>query len=637
MKVCEPHDDTAEIPVRSRRFKAWLWGVLWAGARSFRFALSVRKNEAEGESPGSDVTDTLAQVIAELDLLNRSTEQDFLRIGGQLSDFIESANQILTELAALVESHAESYGRLAAEALSNALDRSIEMQARYAERGDALASMREKARHLKQTLSGFAGTIAIIRTLGVLTLIETARLGAAGTEFGSLAEDVKLLAESVQDRVENAVDATVLLFSPIEGAIRDIATLEAGQAEDLPAVIAGVLTSLASFQSFCVAQTASHDSSVLMSAQTEAILEAFKKLIVSIQFHDLTRQQVEHVIDVLRRLCSDSAGDGSSIPRYQPGVVQILAVQSAQLADAGGRFAASAASVTRNLDELARNVLEVASQSRTLARLSGQEKDSLFQQMDRGCNAGLASLNHCAIVESATRTASSGLGGTIGMMRESIEDIATIEIQMHRMALNASISAAHLGKQGDSIGVLAGTMQSQALESRARSESLVEALDQMSHSAALLSGTHSGEATMERGSLDGMRTAVSDLRSSSERDFAKIAQIVAHGARLHDELNATRDSFAVGVLFAASIDRARKLLKSVGEQQCESSSPSAGTDVAVSQLGSFADHYTMQAELDVHSSSVSVEAGVVLAELTAGQACALPEVVGKFEENVEFF
>jgi hypothetical protein len=42
--------------------------------------------------------DRLDQVIADLDLLNRSTERDFLRIGGKLGEFIEGVSAISSDL-----------------------------------------------------------------------------------------------------------------------------------------------------------------------------------------------------------------------------------------------------------------------------------------------------------------------------------------------------------------------------------------------------------------------------------------------------------------------------------------------------------------------------------------------------------
>lgn len=121
-------------------------------------------------------------------------------------------------------------------------------------------------------------------------------------------------------------------------------------------------------------------------------MDAFKKLIVSMQFHDITRQQVEHVIGVLRCICSESAREDGGISRGPGGTAAVLALQASQLADAGEKFAASVASVAHNLDDIAAHVLEMADQSRALSGLSEDEKNSFFLQMERGFTAILAGL-----------------------------------------------------------------------------------------------------------------------------------------------------------------------------------------------------------------------------------------------------
>jgi hypothetical protein len=114
----------------------------------------------------------------------------------------------------------------------------------------------------------------------------------------------------------------------------------------LPAFISEVMASLSAFREI---QNRAQDSSARLRAEYEAISDAFKKLIVSIQFHDITRQQVEHVIEALRRVHCTSEGETGSLSRDRRGAAAVLILQSSQLADAGEKFAASVASVATQL------------------------------------------------------------------------------------------------------------------------------------------------------------------------------------------------------------------------------------------------------------------------------------------------
>ena len=430
-----------------------------------------------------------------------------------------------------------------------------------------------------------------LHALGVLTRIETARLGAVGADFGSLADDVNLLASHVQSKVQSALETAAVLLPSIESALRHISGIEETQASSLPSVISGVIASLSTFRSLCDSQEKMHASSARLAAQYAAILQAFKKMIVSIQFHDLTRQQVEHVIEVLRRLCSESEGG--------KGDATVLAIQSSQLADAGEKFAASVASVERNLAGIAVLVLEMANESRTMSGRSEEEKNSFFSQLEGGCALLFEGLKHCAATEAATRTTSSRLREEIGGMRDSVEEILAIEIQMQRMALNAGIRAAHIGPSGDALGVLAGSMQQQAFESRDRSTSLSEALASMREAAVHLSGPPATEGGGQDSYLEGVRTAVAELHASSERTFVQLAEIVIRGSRLREDLSAARENFTVGALFADAVSRARGMLMEIGKKY-PIGLPHGGGETSDAGLTDFSQQYTMQSEHDVH-------------------------------------
>ncbi len=241
-------------------------------------------------------------------------------MGGKLAEFMDAVNLISSELTALANLISGDEGRGASDALTAALDRSREMTKQSEDSKGELDGMRQKADQLRRTLAEFQKIISNFHTLGVLTRIETARLQTAGSDFGNLADDMKALVGEVQARVRIALEMAASLILPIEGALRDIRSLEEAQSR----VISEVQTNLASFRDI---QERAHNSVLRLRAQSDAISGAFMKVVVSIQFHDITRQQVEHVVNILGRLAETSGN--------QRGSTAVLTLQSSQLADAG--------------------------------------------------------------------------------------------------------------------------------------------------------------------------------------------------------------------------------------------------------------------------------------------------------------
>jgi hypothetical protein len=577
---------------------------------------------------------SLGQVIADLSSLNQDTEQGFMSIGGKLAEFMQTVSVISSELTTLANAE---HGQQAALALTQALDRSKRMRASLGERSGGLAGMRRQVGLLKRTLSGFQETVSTFHTLGLLTRIETARLGSTGVDFSDLADDVSLLAGQVDTRVESALAIADSLIPPIEDAMQEASVVQARHAKDLPALISETLASLSSFRDM---QDKAHESSVRLGSQYSAISDSFKKLIVSIQFHDITRQQVEHVIEVLQRLDAESEGENHGTSRNTRGTAEVLALQSAQLADADEKFTASVASVEHNLEGIARHVLEMVKESRSLTGFRKDERGSFFLPMEQQCRAILAGLGDTAEAEAATQVTKTGLADNIGRMRESIQEIQHIEPKMRRMALNARISAFHLGVSGSALDVLAGSVQQLAAECRERSESLVASLGSMSDAATRSRGEcgpdPSGVRSSGDESMEVLRLAIADLHSSTESNFALITQIVARGDCLAEDLAATRMNFSVGTLFAEAVSRAREAIKKIGVC-AQSGLPRGDSERLDPGLADFVSHYTMQAERDVHEGIIKAVTGTAPDTAPVDGQNSPPGETDELGDNVEFF
>ncbi len=574
-------------------------------------------------SPRTAWAEVLVAISEDLEHLNRDTEQEFLKIGAQVSEFIGTVNVMSADLSALAELVSGGQGERASEALTRVLDQSNGMRGRSEEGGRLLGGMRQEAGRLKLTLSHFSGTVATFHSLGLLTRIETARLGNAGADFGNLAEEVRLLARNVQSKVESALDTAGELIPRIESALQEVSALQEGQAKHLPLVISQVADSLSSYRDM---QRGARAASLRLGAQYGEISEAFRTLIISMQFNDITRQQVEHVIEVLRHLSSDTVEQNGSSLLESRGAADVLELQSSQLANASNKFSTSVASVSQSLDEIKAHVAQMVEEGAELSGLSG--KSSAMRQLERGCSAILSGLSQCAGADEATRKTSDGLSEKIERMRESIEEIRTIELQMRRIAMNARISAEHLGPSGEALSALANSIKQRATESRQGSDSLVETLGSMNEAVARLSEharPNVSEQTERDESLERMREAVSELRSSQESSATQIGQIAAFGERLGKGIRAAHDSFSIGARFADVLSQTRERLKAIG-REIGASGLGDGDEATALALARFAQKYTMREQRDIHYGAE--EAG-------AASGSANPE--SDLDDSVVFF
>jgi hypothetical protein len=220
-------------------------------------------------------------------------------------------------------------------------------------------------------------------------------------------------------------------------------------------------------------------------------------------------------------------------------------------------------------------------------------------------------------------------------MRNSVAEIREIELQIQRIAINATIRAAHLDRAGNALNTIADAMQRLVLDSSSNTGEASQTLDSMQAAAHSVWSESAVPSLMPdtRDVVEEMRIAVLDLHSSSEHSFERVNQIAASGSELGDDIRSVLDGFTAGQLFVGTITRARAELQSIAAdsgpaplEECDDSSPGG--------LESFSTHYTMQVERDVH-------------RLAAGHAAlSQPGSTGLFNtppddeslgENVELF
>jgi hypothetical protein len=132
--------------------------------------------------------------------------------------------------------------------------------------------------------------------------------------------------------------------------------------------------------------------------------------------------------------------------------------------------------------------------------------------------------------------------------------------------------------------------------------------------------------------MEGLRSAVANLRSSRESSLAQTARIVDCGARLREDLAATRESFSIGVLFSEAVSRARATLKEIEEMRA---SGSPGDDREA--LAEFAANYTMQSERDVYESATKAPADAAAGGALVAPPESAPKDAEEASEDVEFF
>ena len=553
-----------------------------------------------------ECAELLAQATQCLQTLNQGTENAFLTLGGQLADFLSGIRQIrsdMTTLRAIVSAKTSSQ---APDVLSRVLESSRHTDARAQAGDQVLVTLAKATTGIKAKFGGFEGTVAAFRTLGSSTRIEIGRLGSSGSEFGNIAEEVNVLTKNIEFHGQSVVNDFTNLHQGMQAALAGVSSLREGGLKELPSLEDKIASSLESLDE---QRRRADSASVKQAAEYEQVTLAVEDLIPAIQFHDITRQQVEHVVSALTRLRSDF----HEFPEDTP---DVLALQSLQLANAEQIFVSSVGRIEQDLINITERVANMAEQSKTIWGGSPDGQGAFFLQMEQHLLGILKILGACADAEAQTIAVLTDLQATVTRAHSSIEEVRKIGSRIRRVAFNLVIRAVQIGDAGNVLGVLADVMKRVALDAIAIADDVAESLTEIAAAAAELSlSAQLAPATERRDStwaVSEIHAYVAELRLSSDDSLARVNQIGALSNQLCERIRKARAGLSVSTVFSTEVSRSRLILQELARHVPTRGSGDADADQAL-RLARFAEQYTMTAERDVHAAVTSGFASAPLA------------------------
>jgi NTP pyrophosphatase (non-canonical NTP hydrolase) len=184
----------------------------------------------------------LVAAALRLDAFIEGFEDRFLVFGGRLQQCLARAERIAAGASRAVQ----AVGGEALEQLAGRFREQAEVLDRHAASGDGL--LEEITRRLDQTVAsvatitgfqqGFGATVRSLRTLGVASLIESARMGEAGKEFSLLANDVSALGEEIADRFAEVLARSGTLQRELGDSMHSVVSARRAQQQRLQQALA---------------------------------------------------------------------------------------------------------------------------------------------------------------------------------------------------------------------------------------------------------------------------------------------------------------------------------------------------------------------------------------------------------------
>lgn len=535
-----------------------------------------------------------------LTALPGAVEADYLGLGERLQDFYARTRH-LSETSATVSS--KMSGQNVANEISGlqyVLDQTGTMRDGSRQSVATLDSILEELCRTRANLSAFTNITRHLHSLCNMIKIETARLGSSAAGFSTLATDVSELVKRIEDKATVLSEQSDSLITLIRSSFNRVASLETQQKARIRTILDDAFRKLEEITRHQVLS-----SRVLqdLSQQWTTISDDIGRIVFSLQSHDSTRQQIEHVVHVLDCLVDEPPQDPDAECRL---VLRACVLQRAQLENASNEAVDAGERIVESLRNLAATVKGISTKTRRAAGSDDHKSATFMGELEKGLVSIVGALKEYEDLNGSLYQTLEHVAEPVKKMSTFLREIAQIGTALRMVGLNACIHAAHVGDQGVALSVLAESIHRVAGETSenigavsSRLETVVALagkIADLSEDQALEGGQNTS-STRER-----LEAMITELSEAVRDGAAALSEIEGEARTLSGDLGDTATGMQAHF-------RLEKGLENVLVQMddmlyaLESHTPdNPGTPIENSRVEQFLARYTMQSERAVHQS-----------------------------------
>ncbi len=600
-------------------------------------------------------SDSLHRLIGELERLPSLTESKFLRVGAKLQDLSARLHEIGEKAASAAQTMSGEEVLSIIEGLRNTLDRMerhlIDANHKAVRAVACLGDVRHELAGIQRLMSGFKERVGTLRMLKTLTNVQCASVGNGANGFQQVAADIGKLSQNIQAKSTDIIQKTASLNSELDKALQMITGLEAKRKNLAQVVVTNIrhgIEALAGMHDNCSGAAFS------ISSRTGEISREISEVVVAMQFHDITCQQMQHARESLddlfaslRKECGKgTAGidaDSAGRDAMAANVAAVCELQLAQLANTADELISAVNRITESLRDVSRKAAYASGSAHEMFGFAKKIGQSSISEIEQGLSSVLMAFSENMATNLELKRIIVSVTTAVGEISLFLEDIEYIGSEIKLIAFNAIVKAIQAGRDGAAMSVIAETVKGQSEDICFQAGVISRTILKItSHLDEILEEIGSGDTTVASEveleamrndlepclhSLKGANETVMALLTGTDRAAGTLA------ADIEDAINGINVHETVSILKNEVIARLDALTLSVRTLK------QSGADSGKREgLAAMERRYTMRSERNVHRTFLSLTGGLQSPPPAAGLIGLIPpRGEDEFGDNVEFF
>lgn len=430
--------------------------------------------------------DQLVSCTEELNTLGPDTEAEFLSIGNilnRLADICfgmtDDARQ-LTAISSFSNDESETEGGSFVEDTRNVFKeivRHVETSIESLGGGEQLLT--ELSRQLRMLNAPIEVLYTIgktFRVLGVCVKVESSRCEGANKGFKLLAEEVSQIANLVQENCRFCLgksNQVMQIIATSQPFFNSSANTNDGNAEKAILYILDTLEDVGSKVEIL---------SRGIQERSAEMVEGIGEVVLAMQFHDITRQQLENVSKALLEVDttvqnSSESGAESTDEQDALEVYTILSIQAAHLNSIYEQILCAGKQIETGLGKAMDHAQKQAQDARILLNKNdGSGQMSVVLNLEKEIDQIVHSLNESLAVVQHAADSSRDVHKNVSEIGAFVNKIEAVAFDVKILAINAMVEATKAGKTGKPLIVLAEELSNLSQKTKDGADNSIDTL-----------------------------------------------------------------------------------------------------------------------------------------------------------------
>jgi hypothetical protein len=550
---------------------------------------------------------SLIEVVSSLNVLPESLEKDFLRVGEKLRTIAFITDDITRNSGQIIELMNDSILRKLTDGLIQVLKSSgADTDGKLPDGVDIyspLGGMETLLGGAQSRICELQKRVASLRNLALQTRITSRSAGKKEAEFDGVAESIKNLGSMITEKT-----------TAINSGLHRLCT----KAREASAMI---LDSRSRRQHLgkCVAREIRHSLEVLgrthnnctsfsqlISDQSTEMTGNIAEVVSSIQYHDITRQKMEHARAALEGILAAEIRNSTAIALSDRDreISDICELQVVQLQHAHLEITHAIQTMDQSLKTIAAASSRIESDADRLSGAASIINDSNLAGVDHGISAAISFYAKDVEAEEELFQIMQSVVETTGEITHFLEGIDWIGEEIKLIALNAMVKALGLQQQGAGLHVIATAIKDESdgicAQTAAISDNFLQTAVMADQLKGLLEKVHGDRVTEQENLSSNLMVTLGEVqhRNQSIIDFVQVIQQSSQELRelITDALNSVFDSGLQSTLAESVIPTLEDIVLELRKNQAFP----AGKHGVGFMVGKLRGAYTMNLEREIH-------------------------------------